>query len=85
MQNEFLGKKDVEQFEKMKEQNPRRYEIEGLGGWGISEGLIFSNWTPEDFNIDALIQDMNYQGIYGDYFIFEPHVEPHHIPLFAAI
>lgn len=30
-QNEFLSDADIALFEKMKEQNPRRYEIEGEG------------------------------------------------------
>lgn len=64
-QNEFLSDKDIELFEKMKEQNPRRYEIEGLGNWGISEGLIYENWQVEDFNIEDVMKDSNYRLYYG--------------------
>ena len=55
-QNEFLSDKDIARYEKMKIQNPRRYRIEGLGEWGIAEGLIFENWREEDFDINALIE-----------------------------
>ena len=48
--NEFLGKDDIKLFENMKKNSPRRYSVEGMGNWGISEGLIFDNWKEEDFN-----------------------------------
>lgn len=48
--NEFLGEDDIRVFEKMKETQPRRYSIEGLGNWGIAEGLIFNNWHVENFD-----------------------------------
>lgn len=56
MVNEFLGEDDRKIYEKMKVQNPRRYRIEGLGEWGIAEGLIFENWREEDFDIGELIE-----------------------------
>ena len=57
MMNEFLGEDDIAIFEKMKEQNPKRYRIEGLAEWGISEGLIYTNWKIEEFDIEKLIQE----------------------------
>ncbi len=42
--NEFLDETDRLVFERMKENNPRKYEVSGLGNWGISEGLVFENW-----------------------------------------
>ena len=42
--NEFLDKTDRLVFERMKKNNPRKYEVAGLGNWGISEGLVFENW-----------------------------------------
>lgn len=59
MCNEFLGEDDLELFEEMKRTNPRRYEIEGLGNWGIAEGLIYNNWHELDFNI-ADLKNMKY-------------------------
>lgn len=48
--NEFLGEDDIRVFNKMKDKQPRRYSIEGLGNWGIAEGLIFTNWRVENFD-----------------------------------
>lgn len=50
--NEFLSPADLRLFEVMKRDNPKRYEIEGKGNWGISEGLIYTNWREMDFDID---------------------------------
>lgn len=47
--NEWLDKNDLNLFERMKKNNPRRYAVAGLGGWGIVEGLVFENWKEEDF------------------------------------
>lgn len=47
--NEWLDATDLNLFEKMKKNNPRRYAVAGLGGWGIVEGLVFENWKEEDF------------------------------------
>lgn len=52
--NEFLGDDDREIFEIMKVENPRRYSIEGLGNWGIAEGLVFENWEEKDFDVEEL-------------------------------
>ena len=42
--NEFLDETDKTVFEKMKRRSPRKYQVAGLGNWGISEGLVFENW-----------------------------------------
>lgn len=42
--NEWLDDTDRAIFERMKEENPRKYEVAGLGNWGVSEGLVFENW-----------------------------------------
>lgn len=47
--NEFLGDDDKKVFEKMRDKNPERYRVEGLGNWGIVDGLVFSNWRVETF------------------------------------
>ena len=59
MCNEFLGKDDIELFEKMKEVSPRRYSIEGLGEWGIAEGVVFDNWKELDFDYKELVKNRN--------------------------
>ncbi len=49
--NEFLDETDKKVFERMKKSNPRKYQVAGLGNWGISEGLVFENWQVGKPNI----------------------------------
>ena len=65
MCNEFLGSDDIKIFEKMKVNNPRRYKIEGLGEWGIAEGLIFENFEELDFNIEDIRKRPNIKSAFG--------------------
>ncbi|MDR0326310.1 MAG: PBSX family phage terminase large subunit [Oscillospiraceae bacterium] len=48
--NEFLDAADKKLFADMKKRDPRRYQVAGLGNWGISEGLIYENWREEAFD-----------------------------------
>ena len=43
--NEFLDDTDRAVFERMKKTNRRKYEVAGLGNWGISDGLVYENWS----------------------------------------
>lgn len=52
--NEFLDETDRRVFERLKEENPRRYAVAGLGEWGIADGLIYENWTVDDFDHTTL-------------------------------
>lgn len=52
--NEFLDETDRLIFKRMKETNPRKYDVAGLGNWGISEGLVFENWEVLDFDVKEL-------------------------------
>ena len=63
--NEFLGEDDKKLFEKMKINNPRRYNIEGLGNWGIAEGLIYSNFEELDFDIEEIKKRKNIKSAFG--------------------
>ena len=63
--NEFLGEDDKKLFEKMKINNPRRYNIEGLGNWGIAEGLIYSNFEELDFDIEEIKRRKNIKSAFG--------------------
>lgn len=49
--NEWLDKSDIAVFERMKVNNPRRYQVAGLGNWGIVEGLIYENWKEEAYTL----------------------------------
>ena len=63
--NEFLGEDDRKLFEKMKLNNPRRFNIEGLGNWGIAEGLIYSNFEELEFNIEEIKKRRNIKSAFG--------------------
>lgn len=52
--NEFLDETDRRLYERMREENPRRYAVAGLGQWGAAEGLVFENWRVETFDPGAL-------------------------------
>ena len=53
MCNEWLDDADKKVFEKMKRDNPRRYQVAGLGNWGIVDGLVYENWREEAFDITS--------------------------------
>lgn len=52
--NEWLDAADKKVFETMKKNNPRRYAVAGLGGWGIVNGLVYENWKEETFTLDDI-------------------------------
>ena len=52
--NEWLDDTDRAVFERMREQNPRKYAVAGLGEWGIAEGLVYENWEVKDFDVAML-------------------------------
>ena len=52
--NEWLSEADKKVFEKMKKNNPRRYNVAGLGNWGIVDGLVFENWNEESFTLEGI-------------------------------
>lgn len=54
--NEFLDQDDIDLFNRTRVNNPIAFNIEGLGNWGISEGLIFRNWTIMDFDYKQIIK-----------------------------
>lgn len=49
--NEWLDDTDRAIFERMKEENPRKYEVAGLGNWGVAEGLVYENWRTGEPSI----------------------------------
>lgn len=52
--NEWLDDADRRLFDRMRKQNPRRYQVAGLGNWGIVDGLVYENWKEEAFDIDEV-------------------------------
>lgn len=60
--NEWLDEADKKVFERMKKNNPRRYQVAGLGNWGIVEGVVYENWKEEKFDLDII---RNLEGAFG--------------------
>jgi len=54
LMNEFIDKQTLANFNQMKIRNPRRYNVAGLGNWGIVEGVIFDNWREDDFDLEDI-------------------------------
>lgn len=52
--NEWLDDADRKMFNRMKERNPRRYQVAGLGNWGVVEGLVYDNWSEEEFSLQSI-------------------------------
>lgn len=52
--NEWLDRSDLNVFERMKTNNPRRYQVAGLGNWGIVDGLIYENFEERLFTLEDI-------------------------------
>ena len=63
--NEFLGEDDRRIFAKMKKNNPRRYNIEGLGDWGIAEGLVYENFEELEFDYKEISKQEGVKAYFG--------------------
>ena len=65
MVNEFLSNEDRMFFEDMKRNNPRMYQVAGLGNWGVSEGLIFTDWEVRDFDLSEIKKRQSVRLVWG--------------------
>ena len=63
--NEWLDKADLQLFEDMKKNNPRRYQVAGLGNWGITEGLVYENWREADFDVAEISKRDGIKSAFG--------------------
>lgn len=63
--NEWLDQADLLVFERMKTQNPRRFQVAGLGNWGISEGLVYQDWAEEAFDVAAVRKLPSVSSVFG--------------------
>lgn len=52
--NEWLDEEDIKLFEDMKVNNPRRYQVAGLGNWGVVDGLVYENWEERKFELNEV-------------------------------
>lgn len=60
--NPFLQSDYIAIIEEMKLRNPNKYRIYGLGEWGVdSEGLVYTNWTKQNFNPMELAQKLEHR------------------------
>lgn len=64
MCNEFLGESDLILFEEMKK-NPKRYNVAGLGFWGVVEGLIYENFKEQAFDYDEIRAMEGVKAVFG--------------------
>lgn len=62
--NEFLSESDLVLFEEMKK-NPKRYQVAGLGNWGVVEGLVYENWKEQEFNVDVIRGQTGIKSAFG--------------------
>ena len=63
--NEWLDAADRKVFETMKEKNPRRYQVAGLGNWGIVDGLVYENWREQEFVLSDIQKQYNLSSAFG--------------------
>lgn len=65
MCNEWLDDSDKKLFEDMKKNNPRRYQVAGLGNWGFVEGLVYENWEEKEFDVNEISKRKGVKSAFG--------------------
>ena len=65
MCNEWLDESDLKVFEDMKKNNPRRYQVAGLGNWGITDGLVYENWQEKIFDAVEVSKMPSVKSVFG--------------------
>ena len=60
LDNPYLGKSFYAKMERLKLENPKMYEIDGLGQFGVIEGLIYSNFEVKEFDEDDVCDKPRY-------------------------
>ena len=63
--NEWLDESDKRVFESMRVNNPRRYQVAGLGNWGIVDGLVYENWEEKAFDLSEITALSNIRAVFG--------------------
>jgi phage terminase large subunit len=58
MCNEWLSDADRKEFDRMAKNNPRRYNVAGLGNWGVVDGLVYERYTEQAFTLQQLPPDV---------------------------
>ena len=52
--NEWLGEDDIKRYEELYIRDPRNAKVICDGDWGVAEGLIYTNWYEQEFDIDII-------------------------------
>ncbi|MEG2566738.1 MAG: PBSX family phage terminase large subunit [Acinetobacter sp.] len=65
MCNEWLDAADMKVFETMRKNNPRRFNVAGLGDWGIVDGLVYENWVEKAFSVDEVKKLLGIKSAFG--------------------
>ncbi|MBR4632906.1 PBSX family phage terminase large subunit [bacterium] len=65
MCNEWLDEADLQLFENMKKNNPRRYKVAGLGEWGAVDGLVYDNFEERFFDLEDIKQISDIKSAFG--------------------
>ena len=60
LDNPHLGASFYAKMDRLKEENPTMYAIDGLGNFGVVEGLIFSGFEVKEFDEDILSDKFRY-------------------------
>jgi phage terminase large subunit len=63
--NEWLSADDLKLFETMKKENPRRYNVAGLGDWGVVDGVVYENVAEELFDLDEVRRRSSVRSAFG--------------------
>jgi phage terminase large subunit len=63
--NEFIDQSFKDAMERLREQNPKRYKVAGLGDWGISSGLVFEHWQEKEFDEATIMSDKRFKHVYA--------------------
>ena len=65
MCNEWLDEADFQLFEEMKRNRPKRYNVAGLGNWGVVDGLIYENFEERDFQLEEIKKIPDIKSAFG--------------------
>lgn len=63
--NEWLDDADLKVFETMKVNNPRRYQVAGLGNWGVVDGTVYENWEENAFSVEEVSKIAGVKSAFG--------------------
>lgn len=63
--NEWLDDADRQVFESMKRNNPRRYQVAGLGNWGIVDGTVYEDWEEKAFSVEEITKLSGVKSAFG--------------------